>query len=191
MKQIIFNILLFAAISTAALAQDATAQDPILTENEKACSIVIGKLRKDMAAKPYLLFQLIEEAITANPSFVGDIVKTVIIATNADIELVTKIVELVAVKNPDLLIAAAKSALAVAPDAFESIEELLKKYVKLSKPNPLDFPGSGNENAVNVSPNSPGGTGGWGIGIAGNPTAVAAGTGGGSNNPAATGNAPR
>jgi hypothetical protein len=189
------------------------------TVQEQDCFQFVTTLRAEVTAQPSMVLELVEKALRLSPTCSCEIVKAAIEGTNADIKLVASIVEVVALTEPEQLRISSQCAIAMAPDAVDAVYAVLAKYdpatgesgldsgksakdaksgkegtgkevVEEKLPNPLDFPGSGNENAVNLSPNSPGGTGSWGIGIAGNPTAVAAGTGGGSNNPAATGNAP-
>lgn len=208
MKQAIPYALLGLVMSGVSFAEEISAtpaaQPSGAPAPEQVCFDTAATFRKEVAAQPSLVLQLVESALRVSPKCSCEIVKSAIEATQADIKLVASIVEVVAVTEPEQLRISAQCAIAVAPDAVEEVHAVLAKYdpatgesgldsAKSSKsgkegaepavaeetlPNPLDFPGTGKDNAVSLSPNSPGGTSGWGMGIAGNPAAVASGTGG-------------
>jgi hypothetical protein len=202
---VISGVAFAEEISNSAPAEQA-ANTPA---PEQVCFDTATTFRTEVTAQPSLVLQLVENAVRLSPNCSCEIVKSAIEATNAEIKLVASIVEVVAVTAPEQLRISAQCAIAVAPDSVDEVHAVLAKYdpatgesgldsekgAKSAKsgkdgiapevaeeklPNPLDFPGAGSENAVNLTPNSPGGTSGWGVGLAGNPTAVA---GNGSGQP--------
>lgn len=186
MKQVISCALLGLVMSGVSFAEQASvtpaAQLSGASATELARYDALSAFRKEVAAQPSLVLQLVENAVRVSSDYCCDIVKSAIEATNADINLVGSILEVVALTKPEHLRNSALYAIAVAPDALEVVNAVLAKFSS-ALGDPLDFPLGGKNNfvknvTVNFSPNSPGGNSGWGIGIVGNPTAVAAGTNG-------------
>lgn len=115
------------------------------------------------------VLEIVDAEVRSNPSCSCEIVKSAIMAVDADTDLVVAIVETVIIASPESMSIASQCAIAAVPESLASIQALLSKYdsnagesgyssksAKSAKvgavempdsvaamPNPLDFPGAG------------------------------------------------
>ena len=88
-------------------------------------SIVIKLLTKEITAKPKNVLAIVAQRVASNKDLAGQIVSAAIVTTEADKELVAQIVDLAIKTAPKKISEIARGALAVAPDAYNEIMEVL------------------------------------------------------------------
>jgi hypothetical protein len=113
------------------------------------CQTVSEQTAHAIETSPEKLLQTVAQQIAANESCAGEVVKTAILTSKADKELVAQIVETAAATAPKQLQRIADTAIAFAPDAYAEIAAVLKR-IDLNqgtaqgrgrKVSPIDFPG--------------------------------------------------
>src|SRR6218665_3891420 len=148
----------FAFVSLALGAMSASAAVD--------CVQLSVSVKQAFAAERTSVLEIVTAQINANPGCACEIVKAAIEGANADATVVAAIVEAAAVAAPDQMRLVAQCAVAVAPDSLGKVQSVLAKLdpnkgegksakggaEPAAQPeataNPLDFPGSGQNNNV-------------------------------------------
>jgi len=149
-----FGFLLLAAL----LSGTAFAAAP-------DCLALAARVKAAVTAEPAKVLQIVAAEVAANESCACEVVKSAILASQADVALVASIVETAATTAPDQMRLVSQCAMAVAPDSLAAVQAVLTKLdpsagegasgAKGGKggmekgpiqevaavPNPLDFPG--------------------------------------------------
>lgn len=144
------------------------------------CYKVSTAVKKAVAAQPEKVLEVVATQVGQNESCACEIVKSAIVASDADKKLVASIVMTAATEAPEKLRIIGQCAVAVAPDALAEVQAVVTKIganagdgysakggakggekgaakggeVSPASSNPLDFPGSG---PVGPTPGGPGG----------------------------------
>jgi hypothetical protein len=152
---------------------------------EVDCAKLSFSIKEEVAANRSMVLQIVEKSVLANPTCACEIVKAAITTTEADVKLVTAIVEVAATAAPEQMRLIAQCAVAVVPDSLAEVQLVLAKLdpgtgdssssgkevaekggmdkggdVKTAAPqNVLDFPTNNEQVIVGPSPGSNGGNG--------------------------------
>ena len=168
------NTIKYALFGAVLAATPAFADAP-------DCYKVSTVIKKAVAAQPDKVLELVAAQVAQNESCACEVVKSAIVASNADKALVANIVDAAITAAPSKMRIIGQCAVAVAPDALAQVQAIVTKYTavgadsgysakgdeKGGKPvivppvgsNPLDFPNGGN--TVNPVGPTPGGGGGF------------------------------
>jgi hypothetical protein len=166
--------LLASALCSSVLASTT----PVDTE-------VVAAVKADLAQNIQTLLQTVTKHVSATPEFACEIVKTAVRESNCDTATIASVVESAALAAPDQLRLIAQCAIAMAPDSFLEVQEVVAKLdpsagdgassgkevlsgkevvsgkqvadvASTDYGNPLDFPTGGENVVVGPTPNSPG-----------------------------------
>lgn len=126
------------------------------------CLAVAAQVKKAIAAEPAKVLQIVATEVAANESCACEIVKSAILASQADATMVASIVETAATTAPEQMRLVSQCAMAAAPDSLAAVQAVLTKLDPsagdgdssskggmekgpiqevAAVPNPLDFPG--------------------------------------------------
>ncbi|WP_143185182.1 MULTISPECIES: hypothetical protein [Rubritalea] len=142
------------------------AAAPLAGASESNCNEVVKITNSAIAQSPDKVLDVVAKLVTKHKDCSCEVVKAAIIATEADKELVGKIVEVAVKAAPEQLSLISTCALVVAPDAQAEIVSVVSKHSQSAggdysakadysakgkeplpmaavKANPLDFPGVG------------------------------------------------
>lgn len=132
---------------------------------EADCLSVAAQVKKAVADEPAKVLQIVAAQVASNEPCACDIVKSAILASQADTTLVANIVEVASTSAPEQMRLVAQCAIAAAPDSLAAVQAVLNKLDPgagdtalgskgakntlekapiqevASVPNPLDFPG--------------------------------------------------
>jgi hypothetical protein len=169
--------------TTSRIALVATALcSAVIASTTPVDTSVVAVIKSDLSQNKQTLLQTVTSHVSANPELACEIVKTVVRESKCDVATVASIVETAALAAPDQIRMIAQCAVAVAPDSFVEVQQVIAK---------LDASGQDDEVAsVDGNPlNFPTGEGGSGLAIAGPTTSAPGdGDGGGDSGNATTGN---
>jgi hypothetical protein len=105
----------------------AVAAAPVALAEESNCNNVSETVIKLVTARPDNVLAIVERQTSANPTCSCEVVKAAIVATEADVKLVSQIVATAIEAAPDKLSIITSCAIAVAPDALPEIKAVLAK----------------------------------------------------------------
>ncbi len=94
------------------------------------CYLVAKAVVENISAQPKKVLSIVSEQVAANQDCAGSIVKSAIVATDANKALVAQIVEHAIEAAPEYRSLIVTSALAVAPDANEEVLKVNAKYTE-------------------------------------------------------------
>jgi len=116
MKKSLLLTLLAVAATSVTFAADAS----------KECSPLSAMVTAEVSAKPSDVLTIVSEKIAANPTCACEIVKAAIAASKADKDLVGQIVFTAVTAAPTEATTVAECAVAVAPEAAETVKAALR-----------------------------------------------------------------
>ncbi|MFP6881869.1 MAG: hypothetical protein VCA34_13015 [Roseibacillus sp.] len=105
----------------------AVAAAPAALAEESNCNNVSETVIKLVTARPDNVLAIVERQTSANPTCSCEVVKAAIVATEADVKLVSQIVATAIEAAPDKMSIITSCAIAVAPDALPEIKAVLAK----------------------------------------------------------------
>ncbi len=105
----------------------AVAAAPAALAEESNCNNVSETVIKLVTASPDNVLAIVERQTSANPTCSCEVVKAAIVATEAEVKLVSQIVATAIEAAPDKMSIITSCAIAVAPDALPEIKAVLAK----------------------------------------------------------------
>ncbi|MDP4647037.1 MAG: hypothetical protein NWR03_07970 [Akkermansiaceae bacterium] len=114
-----------SGISAGLAELSAAYQKP--SEDSADCESVAMSVGHRVEVDPSKVLEIVESEISANPNCSCEVVKTAIITSSADPELVGDIAEVAIMANPDAMRMISQCAIAALPEALPNVQSVLAK----------------------------------------------------------------